>query len=761
MCAEILLSNDDSNKAKPLLRKVINKQDVWGRTPLYLAAKDWPQDIVQSLLRLGADISIPNYKGSYPLKRIKEDTLLEVLNTHCMESKALLKLGKKNNHQSRDEQNIGNQVEKMSVDEKKAYEKLMKNYEPRFMTHIGHTPVTFDYELLAPTRYDNSGPLNTTPTGSTDEYKIRLPKQPEMEVLSQLCKSKAHQNLIKHPVIKSWVWLKWNRVHKYYHKELRLDFLLMWFMTWYVIQTYGGFEWNHVCVNQIERQKNAHNINWTWTTYTTQQFCDYYDPPKSNNSIPNGNPESLNVTNPYGHLESLNVTARVQYHWNYIFNNVGGNHLCAYTRPMYLMFLVIGCGMIYWMVVDAVEMFTSPNPYKRPHARRSNIFFTKFVPLLAFIRDFVIIMIVVILADGTLWIAITMLFISMLLGEINQFIVMPRRYFLSPKNWSDITQLILIAVIMYVPNEYMNDPFYFIRQSNIDKICHPEGETKPLEIYDDSDISVKRGLAAFLIVLSWSRLLLQVASHPSERTEQFNKYVMMYQTVAKSFMKLAFVYGLFVISFSIGFYILFHEDIGEDRKLRAGSLSSYVFFESPYEAFAKTIAMFIGEVDFNNMPIGISYSRRDGNISVTLAYLFFLTFIFMCVMVLMNLLNGLAVSDIAEIVAQAEIKHQISMINILKEYEDRAINNKIALEFFGACFPCLKGLFAIFDFEQELKIFPETQKMEPIDLPYKEKENENRNWHWLYMTQRNKKLKVGYEHILSEARKILYQNQQS
>merc|ERR1712135_131274 len=190
-------------------------------------------------------------------------------------------------------------------------------------------------------------------------------------------------------------------------------------------------------------------------------------------------------------------------------------------------------------------------------------------------------MAVVILADGMLWIAITILFISMLLGEISQFIVTPRSYLLGPKNWSDISQLILIAVIMYVPNEYMNDPFYFIRRSSIDKICLFEDEKEPLNIYDESDISVKRGLAAFLIVLSWSRLLLQVASHPSERTEQFNKYVMMYQTVAKSFMKLAFVYGLFVISFSIGFYILFHEDIGEEKKLRAGSLSSYVFFETP------------------------------------------------------------------------------------------------------------------------------------------------------------------------------------
>ena len=238
---------------------------------------------------------------------------------------------------------------------------------------------------------------------------------------------------------------------------------------------------------------------------------------------------------------------------------------------------------------------------------------------------------------------------------------------------------------------------------------------------------------------------------------------MMYQTVAQSFIKLFLIYGLFIISFALGFYILFHEDIGEDRKLRIDGedLSPFVFFNSPYEAFTKTIAMLVGEVDFNNMPIGISYNRRDGHVSVTLAYLFFLTFVFMAVMVLMNLLNGLAVSDIAEIVSRAEIKHQVSMINILKEYEDRAINNKTALDCFSRCFPCLKGFFAIFDFEQELKVFPE--EIKPINLPYipkhkkKVEKSRSKNFKWLYRNQRNKKMNVGYDHILSEARKILYE----
>ena len=175
--------------------------------------------------------------------------------------------------------------------------------------------------------------------------------------------------------------------------------------------------------------------------------------------------------------------------------------------------------------------------------------------------------------------------------------------------------------------------------------------------------------------------------------------------------------------------------------------------------------MAIGEVDFNNMPVGVSYSRRDGNISVTLEYLFFLMFIFMCVLVLMNLLNGLAVSDIAEIVEEAETKHQAAMINILKEFEDRAMNNKIAFDIFSRFLPCFKGLFRIFEFEQELKVFPEKRhlgrQIKPIDLPYESmgmKEKKLNRLNWLYLSRQDKKMKVGYEHILSEARKILYES---
>ena len=50
--------------------------------------------------------------------------------------------------------------------------------------------------------------------------------------------------------------------------------------------------------------------------------------------------------------------------------------------------------------------------------------------------------------------------------------------------------------------------------------------------------------------------------------------------------------------------------------------------------------MFVGELEFSDIPIDRSSSLMP------LSYLYFLSFVLLIVVVLMNLLNGLAVSDI-------------------------------------------------------------------------------------------------------------------
>ena len=53
--------------------------------------------------------------------------------------------------------------------------------------------------------------------------------------------------------------------------------------------------------------------------------------------------------------------------------------------------------------------------------------------------------------------------------------------------------------------------------------------------------------------------------------------------------------------------------------------------------------MFVGELEFSDIPINLESSLMP------LSYFYFLLFVILIVVVLMNLLNGLAVSDIRKV----------------------------------------------------------------------------------------------------------------
>ncbi len=99
-------------------------------------------------------------------------------------------------------------------------------------------------------------------------------------------------------------------------------------------------------------------------------------------------------------------------------------------------------------------------------------------------------------------------------------------------------------------------------------------------------------------------------------------------------------YSFFVIAFAMGFYIMLHNDTGapKDPKIEgeAEGDDEFPFFNQPWHALVKTTIMFVGEIEFGDLPI---------ELSSWLSFLFLLSFVFLIIVVLMNLLNGLAVSD--------------------------------------------------------------------------------------------------------------------
>ena len=102
----------------------------------------------------------------------------------------------------------------------------------------------------------------------------------------------------------------------------------------------------------------------------------------------------------------------------------------------------------------------------------------------------------------------------------------------------------------------------------------------------------------------------------------------MFYRVLKTFSTFLVWYSLFLFAFGLGFYILLHEDNG-------GTDREYAFFDHLGLCLVKTFSMFVGELEFSDIPFNSPFS-----------YIFFLTFVFLIVVVLMNLLNGLAVRSL-------------------------------------------------------------------------------------------------------------------
>ena len=67
-----------------------------------------------------------------------------------------------------------------------------------------------------------------------------LQAPPETECLWHFSKSESHQYLLKHPVVDSFVWAKWQKIKGYFYWNLKLFLLFVTTLTWYIFSTFGG-----------------------------------------------------------------------------------------------------------------------------------------------------------------------------------------------------------------------------------------------------------------------------------------------------------------------------------------------------------------------------------------------------------------------------------------------------------------------------------------------------------------------------------------
>lgn len=194
------------------------------------------------------------------------------------------------------------------------------------------------------------------------------------------------------------------------------------------------------------------------------------------------------------------------------------------------------------------------------------------------------------------WIGI----IYMILRECMQMVMSPLCYFRSLANYMELA-LIGLSIVT------CSEPTY--------------------------DKETQRVIAVFTMLLIAIELCLLVGSLP---VLSISTHMLMLDAVCRSFLKSFALYSIFVITFSLCFYILFGkpEMNPKDPATSNDDNGEFNKFTNPLTALIKTIVMLTGEFDAGDLEFDSLYN-----------YLLFLLFVFFMTIVLLNLLNGLAVSD--------------------------------------------------------------------------------------------------------------------
>lgn len=220
-----------------------------------------------------------------------------------------------------------------------------------------------------------------------------------------------------------------------------------------------------------------------------------------------------------------------------------------------------------------------------------------------------------------LWVMVLGFLIALICRELFQFVSSPVTYVTSLENWLEISLIVLTSILL---------------------LC------------EMSCMSIRNQISAVVILLSWGELILLVGRHPALAT-----HLEMFKRVTKNFLKFLVWYSILIIAFALSFYMLFRNDADNDNK-----------FNDPSSATFKTIVMLTGEFDtFGSLPFSLH---------PFVSHALFLLFIFLIAIVLVNLLNGLAVSDTQAIRADAEIVAHVSRVKLIHYFETMAVGNPLS-----------------------------------------------------------------------------------
>ncbi|XP_030838803.1 transient receptor potential cation channel subfamily A member 1-like isoform X3 [Strongylocentrotus purpuratus] len=177
----------------------------------------------------------------------------------------------------------------------------------------------------------------------------------------------------------------------------------------------------------------------------------------------------------------------------------------------------------------------------------------------------------------------------------------------------------------------------------------------PFLIQDDTPTTHSQWVfGAFAIFFAWFNLLLY-----QQKVGSIGIYVVMFLQILKTLVRVMFVFMILEVAFAMSFYILMKQ---EDNNA----------FDRPQYAVMRVMTMMMGELDYLNSFVRPIYDDNDYTQHYSeIALIFLLALCVLLPILLMNLLIGLAVGDIAAVQRDAQLKRLAMQVEQYTDVETR------------------------------------------------------------------------------------------
>ncbi|XP_063155461.1 transient receptor potential cation channel subfamily A member 1 [Candoia aspera] len=154
---------------------------------------------------------------------------------------------------------------------------------------------------------------------------------------------------------------------------------------------------------------------------------------------------------------------------------------------------------------------------------------------------------------------------------------------------------------------------------------------------------------AIAILLSWTNFLLYL-----QRFESYGIYVVMFWEILRTLIRIVTVFFFLMLAFGLSFYVL---------------LGSQQTYGTPYLSVMQTFSMMLGDVNYRDAFLEPMLTNKLPR--PFLSFIILIIFSLLIPILLMNLLIGLAVGDIAEVQKFAAMKRIAMQVNLHTNLEKK------------------------------------------------------------------------------------------